>query len=44
MADKKIKNENVQTNGKPKLTNMTKVEFNTLCKSILDLIIQEKNK
>ena len=44
MSKKKIECVKIQTNGKPKLANMTKVEFNTFCKSILEFILQEKNK
>ena len=29
-------------NGKPKLENMSKPEFNIFCKSILDIIIEDK--
>lgn len=29
-------------NGKPKLENMSKPEFNVFCKSILDIIIENK--
>ena len=30
-------------NGKPNLKNMSKPEFNVFCKSILDIIIEDKN-
>ena len=29
-------------NGKPNLKNMSKAEFNVFCKSILDIMIEEK--
>ena len=29
-------------NGKPNLKNMTKAEFNVFCKSVLDIIIEDK--
>lgn len=29
-------------NGKPNIQNMTKAEFNVFCKSILDIIIEDK--
>lgn len=29
-------------NGKPKLENISKPEFNVFCKSILDIIIEDK--
>ena len=38
---KEIKHE-VITQGTPKLENMTKEVFNVFCKSILDVIVTEK--
>ena len=38
---KEIKHE-VITQGTPKLENMTKEVFNVFCKSILDVIVAEK--
>ena len=40
---KEIKHE-VITQGTPKLENMTKEVFNVFCKSILDIIKEEKGK
>lgn len=37
-------NHEVIHNGTPKLANMTKTELNVFCKSLLDILIAERQK